>query len=156
LAASGRRSGFFRVRLHVGAQTGGEVRFSQGAVGDGEHDGQALPIGCEELMAVLEQRDFHDDPCSSLVSIKERVVAGDADGVRGGEIGNVRLAVGFKVLRARQGRLKKSEIPDPAEAAVLRDHKGTRERGSKGAREQGNEGARERKGEIFGKRLVEF
>jgi hypothetical protein len=70
---------------------------------------------------VVEREDAGDDEGGAFVAVDKAVVAGDAERVGGGDIGDVRNAVGGPVLRAGEGGLHQREITDAGVAAVFSD-----------------------------------
>lgn len=72
-------------------------------------------------MAVQTEKGIGGHKGGSFVAIDERMMAGQAKGVRGGQIEKVRLAISGEVLRAREGGFEQAFIADPGCAAVFTD-----------------------------------
>jgi hypothetical protein len=70
-------------------------------------------------MAVEHQEGFGHHRGRALVTVDERMVAGDPECVSGGKRGRVRLAVGRQVLRPRHGALEQPLVAHALAAAML-------------------------------------
>lgn len=75
-----------------------------------------------QLYVVVGQKDACDHPRRALVAVTEAMVACQAKGVGGGEVGGVRfwIAVLVRLLRPHQGRFDPVFIAQAIQAAVLR------------------------------------
>src|SRR5690606_16435 len=75
------------------AEPVGQLVLRQLARGEGEDRDDQLGVRCSEEEAVEREEGFRDDRRGALVAVDERVVAGEAEGVGGGEGRGVRLLV---------------------------------------------------------------
>jgi len=81
-----------------------------------------MPLCLIEVMAILRQEKVCCCKRSPLVSINERMVAGNAFGVAGRELERIILTVSMKVFRPSQGRFQKGGVTQTMRAAAYVDH----------------------------------
>src|SRR5690606_24547383 len=93
-ASKRRRRVRFLACRDVLAEPVGEFVLGQFAGSEGFEDDDNLGVGCSENKAVDDQEGFADYRRSSLVAVNERVVAGEPEGIGGGQ----RCGVGLRVL----------------------------------------------------------
>ena len=74
--------------------------------------------GCKGGTIQLQKENSHDE-ARAFVAVHERVVANDARRVCGGEIKNIRFAIGEKLLRAGESGFKQTTIAHARGAAMF-------------------------------------
>ncbi len=74
-----------------------------------------------EFKSVTGEEESRDSPCNSLIPIHKAVVACQPEGIRGGRIRGIRLAIREQILRTRQSGFDHGSIADAFQAAVLSD-----------------------------------
>jgi hypothetical protein len=71
-----------------------------------------LGLGCRQPVAVQAQEQTDGQEGGALVAIDERVVLGQAEGIAGGQIGEVRFAIGSEVGGSRHRRFEQAFVAD--------------------------------------------
>src|SRR5690606_38147942 len=94
-------------QARAGAQPGGELLLARLAGGEGEHGGGRFVRWCVDTPAIHLDEQHGRDEGRALVAVCERMVAGDAEGVGGGQGDQVGAAfVGEAVLRPAERALE--------------------------------------------------
>jgi len=104
----------------------GQLVLGQLACGESLDQDDQLGVRCSEEEAVEREKGFRDDRRGALVAVDERVVAGEAEGVGGGEGRGVRLLVQREVARAGHRAFERSGIADSLPSAMLGELLGVR------------------------------
>ncbi len=92
------------------AEPVGEFVFAEIAGGEIKEGYNKFSITCCETVAIERKKRFRDHSSGSLVSIDERVVAGEAIGIRGGQRSGIRIAILRKIARPGKCAFKQAII----------------------------------------------
>lgn len=103
----------------VAADPGDEVFVGEVAGGHGEGGDGCFGVARVEVKVVLGQEEFHGDVGGALVAVDVWMVAGDGDGIGGGEGGDVRLAIDGKVLWPGERAFEQTGVSQAGGAAVF-------------------------------------
>jgi hypothetical protein len=108
-------------RMHAFAQPGSERVLVELAGGEAHEDRVQLRVVGGELPSVEIQEQFTCDHRSPLVAVDKRMIAGDAEGVRGAQCREIEVGptIGMNMFRAGKRRLQQSLVAHTSEPAVL-------------------------------------
>ena len=102
-----------RNRLEIGKsgpEPLSELRFRNCAGSDGFHYSNRICRIKTQQAALIREKQAGNHPARPLVTVGERMIAGQAVGITGGKSRCVCVNVSGQVLRSSQGRLQAAEV----------------------------------------------
>jgi hypothetical protein len=99
-----------------------KLGFGQAAFGESDHDDVLVLVAGDEVGTVEREEDAAANVRRALVAVDEGMVAGQSECETGGKVGQIRwrIAVGMRLLRARQRLIQQVVVAHAGAAAVFR------------------------------------
>jgi hypothetical protein len=94
----------------VPAQAAGETRFVHFTCCDGEYGQRRISLGHGEFVSIQMEKQTGCKKRGSLVAIHKRMIIGETDCIRSGELSKVRCLVGGDIQRTRKCRVEQTFI----------------------------------------------